>query len=201
MGKGRLEAFSDGVIAVTITIMVLELKVPIGAGLAELQGFLPSLLTYALSFVLVGIFWNNHHHLLHAAQHVDGLVLWTNLHWLFWLSLVPFVTGWVAERPSEPLPTSLYGAIFFLAGLAYLFLQMALVRRNGRDSLLARAIGRDWKGKASAVLYLAGFLAAFARSWVAYVLYLMVALLWIVPDRRIERRILQSAEGGSASGG
>src|SRR5256886_3737315 len=151
MGKGRLEAFSDGVIAVIITIMVLELKAPHGTDLAALAPVAPALLTYVLSFVYVGIYWNNHHHMLHAAQHIDGRVLWANLHLLFWLSLVPFTTGWVGEYPRAAVPTAVYGGVFLMAGVAWLLLQDALVRRNGQDSLLARAVGRDLKGKLSAL--------------------------------------------------
>jgi len=189
MGKGRLEAFSDGVIAVIITIMVLELKAPHGTELAALAPVAPALLTYVLSFVFVGIYWNNHHHMLHAAQHIDGRVLWANLHLLFWLSLVPFTTSWVGEYPKAAIPTALYGGVFLMAGLAYLLLQRALVERNGPDSVLARAIGEDAKGKASALLYASAILLAFVRPWIADALYVLVALMWFVPDRRIERTI------------
>src|SRR4029077_18333942 len=187
--KGRLEAFSDGVIAVIITIMVLELKAPHGTELAALAPVAPALLTYVLSFVFVGIYWNNHHHMLHAAQHIDGRVLWANLHLLFWLSLVPFTTSWVGEYPKAAIPTALYGGVFLMAGLAYLLLQRALVERNGPDSVLARAIGEDAKGKASALLYASAILLAFVRPWIADALYVLVALMWFVPDRRIERTI------------
>jgi len=189
MGKGRLEAFSDGVIAVIITIMVLELKAPHGTELAALAPVAPALLTYVLSFVFVGIYWNNHHHMLHAAQHIDGRVLWANLHLLFWLSLVPFTTSWVGEYPKAAIPTALYGGVFLMAGIAYLLLQRALVERNGPDSVLARAIGEDAKGKASALLYASAILLAFVRPWIADALYVLVALMWFVPDRRIERTI------------
>ena len=189
MGKGRLEAFSDGVIAVIITIMVLELKAPHGPGLAALAPLAPALLSYVLSFVYIGIYWNNHHHLLLAAQHIDGRVLWANLHLLFWLSLVPFTTGWVGEYPAAALPTALYGAVFLMAGVAWLLLQHALVKRNGPDSLLARAIGRDLKGKLSALLYASAILLAFVNAWIADALYVLVALVWFIPDRRIERSI------------
>ena len=189
MGKGRLEAFSDGVIAVIITIMVLELKAPHGTELAALAPVAPALLTYVLSFVFVGIYWNNHHHMLHAAQHIDGRVLWANLHLLFWLSLVPFTTSWVGEYPRAAIPTALYGGVFLMAGVAYLLLQRALVERNGPDSVLARAIGEDVKGKASALLYASAILLAFVRPWIADALYVLVALMWFVPDRRIERTI------------
>jgi uncharacterized membrane protein len=189
MGKGRLEAFSDGVIAVIITIMVLELKAPHGTELAALGPLAPAILTYVLSFVFVGIYWNNHHHMLHAAQHIDGRVLWANLHLLFWLSLVPFTTSWVGEYPRAAIPTALYGGVFLMAGVAYLLLQRALVARNGPDSVLARAIGEDVKGKASALLYASAILLAFVRPWIADALYVLVALMWLVPDRRIERTI------------
>jgi uncharacterized membrane protein len=189
MGKGRLEAFSDGVIAVIITIMVLELKPPHGHDLAALEGILPGLATYAVSFVFVGIYWNNHHHMLHAAAHVDGGVLWANLHLLFWLALVPFVTGWVGEDVSAALPTALYAGVMLMSGIAWLVLQRSLVRRNGQDSALARAIGADTKGKLSAVLYVAAIGLAFVRPWIADAILVIVALMWLVPDRRIERTV------------
>src|SRR2546427_420967 len=184
MGKGRLEAFSDGVIAVIITIMVLELKAPHGTDLAALAPIAPALLTYVLSFVYVGIYWNNHHHMLHAAQHIDGRVLWANLHLLFWLSLVPFTTACVGEYPRATIPTAIYGGVFLMAGVAWLLLQDALVKRNGPDSLLARAVGRDRKGKLSALLYASAILMAFLRVWIADALYVLVALIWFGPDRR-----------------
>ena len=192
MGKDRLEAFSDGVIAVIITIMVLELKAPHGTDLAALVPLAPALLTYVLSFVYVGIYWNNHHHLLHAAEHIDGRVLWANLHLLFWLSLVPFTTSWVGEYPRAAIPTAIYGGVFLMAGVAWLLLQDALVRRNGLESLLARAVGRDLKGKLSALLYALAILLAFVKVWIADVLYVLVALVWFVPDRRIERSLPDS---------
>jgi uncharacterized membrane protein len=187
MRKGRLEAFSDGVIAVIITIMVLELKPPHGQHFEALTPLLPGLLTYAVSFVLLGIYWNNHHHMLHAAQHVDGRVLWANLHLLFWLSLFPFVTGWVAEDLSAAPPTALYAAVMLMAGVSWLLLQHALVRCNGRDSALASAVGRDVKGKLSSVLYAAAVGLAFVRTWIAHVLIVTVAFIWFIPDRRLER--------------
>ena len=189
MGKGRLEAFSDGVIAVIITIMVLGLRTPRGQDLAALASLGPSVLTYVLSFVFVGIYWVNHHHLLHAAQRIDGRVLWANLHLLLWLSLVPFTTGWVGEHPTAAVPTAMYGVVFLMAGVAWLLLQAALVRRNGPDSLLAHAVGRDLKGKTSALLYAAAIGLAFVDPWIADALYVLVALIWFVPDRRIERAL------------
>lgn len=189
MGKGRLEAFSDGVIAVIITIMVLGLRTPRGQDLAALASLGPSVLTYVLSFVFVGIYWVNHHHLLHATQRIDGRVLWANLHLLLWLSLVPFTTGWVGEHPTAAVPTAMYGVVFLMAGVAWLLLQAALVRRNGPDSLLAHAVGRDLKGKTSALLYAAAIGLAFVNTWIADALYVLVALIWFVPDRRIERAL------------
>src|SRR2546426_11222857 len=197
MGKGRLEAFSDGVIAVIITIMVLELKAPHGTDLTALAALAPALLTYVLAFVFIGIYWNNPHHVLHPAQHIDGRLLWANLHLLFWLSLVPFTTGWVGEYPAAAIPTALYGGVFLMAGVAWLLLQHALVRRNGADSLLARAVGRDLKGKLSALLYASAILLAFVKAWMADALYVLVALIWFVPDRRIERSIDPIRDTGS----
>lgn len=189
MGKGRLEAFSDGVIAVVITIMVLGLKTPGGQNLTALMSLGPSLLTYVLSFVFVGIYWVNHHHLLHASQRIDGRVLWANLHLLLWLSLVPFTTGWVGEHPAAAVPTAAYGVVFLMAGVAWLLLQAALVRRNGPDSLLAHAVGPDLKGKTSALLYAVAIAMAFVDTWISDALYILVALIWFVPDRRIERAL------------
>ena len=197
MGKARLEAFSDGVIAVIITIMVLELRAPHGNDLLALKPVTPGLLTYILSFVYVGIYWNNHHHMLHAAQHVDGRVLWANLHLLFWLSLVPFTTSWVGEYPSAAIPTAIYGVVFLMAGVAWLLLQAALVKRNGPTSLLARAVGRDMKGKLSAALYATAILVAFYRAWIADALYVLVAMIWFIPDQRIERSIESIRDTGA----
>jgi uncharacterized membrane protein len=192
MGKGRLEAFSDGVLAILITIMVLELKVPRGADLHALMPFLPSLAWYLLSFVFVGIYWNNHHHLLHASHRVNGAVLWANLHLLFWLSLVPVATTWLGENPSAPIPVALYGAILFMAAIGFTLLVLALVAANGgKDSALAQALGRDFKGKISVVLYGAAIALAFVRASVAEALYVVVALIWLIPDRRIERATLK----------
>jgi uncharacterized membrane protein len=189
MHKGRLEAFSDGVMAVIITIMVLELKVPHGADLEALRPMVPVLGSYVVSFVYIGIYWNNHHHMLHAAKHVSGGVLWANLHLLFWLSLVPWVTNWIEEEPVEPLPTALYGVALIMAGTAYAILQKALVRVNGKDSPLARAVGRAGKEWASTALYAAAIALAFWRTWAADVIYAGVAVMWLVPDRRIERLV------------
>ena len=196
MGKGRLEAFSDGVIAVIITIMVLELRAPHGISLAALASLGPSFLTYSLSFVFVGIYWNNHHHLLHATQHIDGRVLWANLHLLFWLSLVPFTTGWVGQNPAAAIPTASYGVVLLMAGVAWLLLQAALLRRNGPDSVLAHAVGRDLKGKVSAFFYVSAIGLAFVSAWIADALYVLVALIWFVPDRRIERAVESLREAG-----
>ena len=194
MDKGRLEAFSDGVIAVVITIMVLEIKTPHGVTLDALAPVAPTFLGYVLSFVFVGIYWSNHHHMLHAAQHVNGRVLWANLHMLFWLSLVPVVTTWVGENPTAPLPTSVYGVVLLCAGVAYLLLSQALVAVNGKDSPLARAVGSDVKGKASAALYSAAIALSFVRAWIAQAIYVAVALMWLVPDPRIERELVGAGE-------
>jgi uncharacterized membrane protein len=191
MGKTRLEAFSDGVIAILITIMVLELKVPHGATAAALAPLLPVLLSYVLSFVYLGIYWNNHHHMLHTVTRVSGGVLWANLHLLFWLSLLPFATGWLGENHFAPLPAALYGFVLLMAALAYTWLQHCIVRTQGADSLLHRAIGRDWKGKLSPVLYLAGIPLAFVATWLSLGLYVAVALMWLVPDRRIEHALAE----------
>ena len=189
MGKGRLEAFSDGVLAIIITIMVLEIKVPRGSDPAALRPLLPAVLGYALSFVYIGIYWNNHHHMLHATRRINGPIMWANLHLLFWLSLVPIVTGWLGENPFEPWPTAVYGVILFMAAIAYLFLERAIVSYNGRDSALAAAVGNERKGKVSAALYLSAILLAFVLPWISDVPYALVAVLWIVPDPRIERAL------------
>jgi len=189
MSKGRIEAFSDGVLAIILTIMVLELKVPHGADLAALYPLCPVLLAYLISFVYVGIYWNNHHHLLHATQHVSAGIMWANLHLLFWLSLVPVVTGWVGEHPTEPWPTALYGVILLMSGIAWLILQRAIIVRHGHDSILAQAIGSDFKGNVSAVLYLTAIGVSFVRTWAADLIYAVVAMIWIVPDRRIEAKV------------
>jgi len=187
--KDRLLAFSDGVIAIIITIMVLELKVPHGADLAALAGVTSVFLSYVLSLVYVGIYWNNHHHLFHLVRRVDGAMLWANLHLLFWLSLIPFATAWMGENDFAPLPTALYGIALLMPAVAWQILQFAILRSHGRDSPLARALGRDLKGKLSPVLYLAGILLAFADARVAGALYVLVAMIWLVPDRRIERML------------
>ena len=189
MDTRRLEAFSDGVIAILITIMVLELKVPHVAGLEGLRPLLPAFLTYVLSFIYLGIYWNNHHHLLHATRQVSGGILWANLYLLFWLSLIPFVTGWMGENHFEPGPTASYGFVLLMAGFAYTLLQRAIVAKNGRDSVLARAIGGDLKGNLSLVGYVAAIALAYLNVWLATSLYVAVALMWLVPDRRIERAL------------
>ena len=189
MGKGRLEAFSDGVLAIIITIMVLELKVPHGSDLADLRPLFPVLVSYVLSFVYLGIYWNNHHHLCQVTEGVDGAILWANLHMLFWLSLVPFVTGWMGENHFAAAPTALYGVVLLMAAIAYYVLQRAILRKQGPGSLLAVAVGRDLKGKLSPVIYLIAIPAAFIRPWIAGALYVAVALIWLVPDPRIERRL------------
>jgi uncharacterized membrane protein len=187
IGKARLEAFSDGVLAIIITIMVLELRVPHGASLDALKPLLPVFLSYVLSFVYVGIYWNNHHHMLHATRRIDGTVMWANLNLLFWLSLLPFVTGWAGENHFEPLPVALYGGVL-LAGASYWILQQRIILCEGRDSALAQAIGRDSKGKASPFIYAVAIASVLISPWIAIGLYMVVALMWLVPDRRIERR-------------
>jgi len=186
MNTTRLEAFSDGVIAIIITIMVLELKVPHGDNLAALEPVLPVFLSYVLSFIYVGIYWNNHHHMLHACRAVSGGILWANLHLLFWLSLFPLATAWMGENHLAPLPSALYGAILLMGGIAYWILQETIIAAQGPDSLLRRAVGRDWKGKLSPPLYLIGVVASFASPRASQALYALVALMWLVPDRRIE---------------
>ena len=187
MTKGRLEAFSDGVIAVIITIMVLELKVPHGADAGALAPLAGTFLTYVLSFVFTAIYWNNHHHLLHAVHHVTGGTLWANMHLLFWLSLVPFVTGWMDENHFAPITVAAYGLVLLCAGIAYFILTRVLLATHGHNSLLAQALGSDFKGKVSLVLYLAAVALAFVQTWISLALYVLVALMWLVPDRRFER--------------
>jgi TMEM175 potassium channel family protein len=192
MTKNRLEAFSDGVIAILITILVLELKVPHGTDWAALRPLLPVFLTYVLSFVFLGIYWNNHHHLLHAAERINGRILWANLHLLFWLSLVPFTTGWMGENHAAALPTAVYGAVLLMAAVAWLILQTAILAHQGPNSKLATALGRDLKGKASAIAYVSAIPLAFVDPRIAIGLYILVALIWLVPDRRIESTLERS---------
>ena len=186
MGRGRLEAFSDGVIAIIITIMVLEIKVPHGDSLNELLPLLPVFLSYVLSFVYVGIYWNNHHHMLHACSTVTGAMLWANLHLLFWLSLFPFATGWMGENHFAALPTALYGVVLLMAAIAYYLLEQTIILAQGPDSLLKRAVGRDWKGKLSPVLYVVAIVATLRSTWIAEAIFVAAALIWLIPDRRIE---------------
>jgi uncharacterized membrane protein len=186
MGTNRLEAFSDGVIAVIITIMVLEMKVPHGEGLEALVPVIPIFLIYILSFVYLGIYWNNHHHMLHACRKVTGSMLWANLHLLFWLSLIPFATGWMGENHFAALPSALYGVVLLMSAIAYWILQQVIIASQGPDSVLKKAVGGDWKGKLSPILYAVAILVAFRWQWVSLSLYVFVALLWLIPDRRIE---------------
>jgi uncharacterized membrane protein len=192
MEKDRLLAFTDGVIAIIITIMVLELKVPHGAGVGALAAVVPVFLSYVLSFVYVGIYWNNHHHFFHLVRHVDGVMLWANLHLLFWLSLIPFATGWMGENHFAPTPTAVYGVALLMPALAWDGMQWAILRTQGHDSPLRRAIGRDLKGKISPALYLAGILFVFVDPRISGAIYVLVALLWLIPDRRIEKMIRRS---------
>ncbi|MEP6944213.1 MAG: TMEM175 family protein [Betaproteobacteria bacterium] len=192
MGKGRLEAFSDGVIAVIITIMVLELKVPHGTEISALVPLIPVFLSYVLSFVYIGIYWNYHHHLMHTVAHVNGRVMWANLHLLFWLSLIPFVTGWVSENHIAALPVAMYGVVLWMCGLAYYVLERVLIAQQGSDSVLARAVGIDFKGILSNVIYAAAIAIAFVAPLVSCALYVLVAMMWLIPDPRIERH----ASGG-----
>jgi uncharacterized membrane protein len=189
VGKSRLEAFSDGVIAIIITIMVLEMKVPHGESLQSLRPLLPVFLSYVLSFVYVGIYWNNHHHMLHVSKQVSGPVLWANLHLLFWLSLFPFATGWMGENHFAAWPSALYGAVLLMAACAYWVLQQAIIAAEGPNSLLKAALGNDWKGRISPLLYLLGIVSTFWLPWIAMLTYVLVALLWLVPDRRIEHAV------------
>jgi uncharacterized membrane protein len=189
MKTTRLEAFSDGVLAIIITIMVLELKVPHAAELAALKPVLPVLLSYVLSFIYLGIYWNNHHHLFQATEQVSGGILWANLHLLFWLSLFPFTTAWMGENHLAVIPTAIYGFVLLMAAIAYYVLQRTIIAKEGGESLLARAVGRDWKGKLSPLLYLAAIPLAFVSPWIASGLYVFAALLWLIPDPRIERKL------------
>jgi uncharacterized membrane protein len=189
MGKGRLEAFSDGVIAIIITIMVLELKVPHGEDLTALRPLIPVFISYVLSFVFVAIYWNNHHHMLHACSVVNGSILWANTHLLFWLSLVPFVTGWMGENHFAARPVALYGFVMLMAAVAYTILARALVHRHGADSALAAALGEDVKGRLSLLIYASAIPLAYLNRWISLALYFVVAVMWLIPDRRIERRL------------
>jgi uncharacterized membrane protein len=189
MRKGRLEAFSDGVIAILITIMVLELKVPHGDDWAALRPLLPVFLTYVLSFVYLAIYWNNHHHMLQATDHINGKILWANMHLLFWLSLIPFVTGWMGENHFANLPSAVYGAVLLAAAIAYYVLQKMIIAQQGRNSKLRGAIGRDFKGRISPLIYLVAIPLAFVNQWISLALYVLTALMWLIPDRRIESKL------------
>ena len=198
MSKGRLEAFSDGVIAIIITIMVLELKIPHGETLADLRPLVPVFLSYVLSFVYVGIYWNNHHHMLHTSRIVTGPILWANLHLLFWLSLFPFATGWMGENHFTPVPSAVYGFVLLMAAIAYFILQQSIIRAQGRDSILKEAIGSDWKGKASPLLYVSAIVASLLHApSVAQAIFVTVALIWLIPDRRIEHALARRHDAGS----
>jgi uncharacterized membrane protein len=186
MNKGRLEAFSDGVLAIIITIMVLEIKVPHGNELADLKPLIPILLSYVLSFIYLAIYWNNHHHMMHTVKYVAGDILWANLHLLFWLSLVPFVTGWMGENHFSSMPMALYGLILLMAAVAYYILQNRIIKTQGPDSVLSKAVGKDFKGKISPVLYILAIGSCWINQWIAGSIYLLVALIWVVPDKRIE---------------
>ena len=199
MNKTRMEAFSDGMIAIFITVMVLEMKVPHAPDLASLAPLVPVFLTYVLSYIYLGIYWNNHHHMLHATRLVTGAVLWANLHLLFWLSLIPFTTGWMGENHFTPIPTAAYGVVLFMSAVAYWGLQQTIIRQHGAGELLQRAVGTDWKGKLSPVLYLTAIVLAFAWPPVSLAIYVAVALLWLVPDRRIERVLIAEERGPPAS--
>jgi uncharacterized membrane protein len=191
MTTRRLEAFSDGVIAIIITIMVLEMKIPHGNGMEQLRPLLPAFLSYILSFIFVGIYWNNHHHMLQACTVVTGAILWANLHLLFWLSLFPFTTGWMGENHFTAVPTALYGIVLLLAAIAYYVLQQVIIRAQGRDSLLKKAIGRDWKGKLSLALYVVAITATLRFRWIAQIVLVTTALIWMIPDRRIEKHLVE----------
>ncbi len=191
MGKGRMEAFSDGVIAIIITIMVLELRTPAGNNFLALKPLVTVFISYLLSFVFIGIYWNNHHHLLHAIQEVNGTILWANLQLLFWLSLIPFATSWMGQHFLSPWPVALYGFVLFAAGISYYILSRELIRHHGKDSTLATAVGKDAKGVISVVVYFVAIPLSFIYSWLSYALYVLVAIMWIVPDRRIEKTLKQ----------
>ena len=192
MRKGRLEAFSDGVIAILITIMVLELKIPHGTDWEALRPILPVFVSYVLSFIYLAIYWNNHHHMLHATDQINGKILWANMHLLFWLSLIPFATGWMGENHFAPLPTAAYGAVLLAAAIAYYVLQSTIISQQGADSKLKAAIGNDLKGKLSPLIYVAAILLAFVNHWISEALYVAAALMWLIPDRRIESKLNKS---------
>src|SRR4051794_27047595 len=194
MDTSRLEAFSDGVLAIIITIMVLELRAPHGIDFATLRPLAPVAISYVLSFVYLGIYWNNHHHMLHVTERVNGTILWANLHLLFWLSLIPFVTGWMGENKFAPAPTALYGVVLLAAAIAYWILQRVIIAEEGESSLLATAVARDLKGKLSPLLYAIAIPAAFLHQWIAGGLYVLVALIWLIPDRRIERALAKRGQ-------
>ena len=189
MNKTRLEAFSDGVLAIIITIMVLELKIPHGTDWTALKPLLPIFLSYVLSFIYLGIYWNNHHHLLQATKQINGKILWANLHLLFWLSLIPFATGWMGENHFASLPTALYGVVLLAAAIAYELLQYLIIQHHGSGYVLAEAVGKDWKGKISLALYLAAIPLAFVNQWISDAFYIAVAAIWLIPDKRIESKI------------
>jgi len=186
MNRTRLEAFSDGVLAIIITIMVLEIRVPHGNDFYALQPLIPIVVSYILSFIYLGIYWNNHHHMMHTVKNVTGSILWANLHLLFWLSLVPFVTGWIGENHFDPIPMALYGIVLLMAAIAYFILQTVIIRTQGENSLLAHAIGKDIKGKMSPIIYLLAIGSNFFSQWISGALYVLVALIWLIPDKRIE---------------
>jgi uncharacterized membrane protein len=192
MSKGRLEAFSDGVIAIIITIMVLEMKVPHGDRVEDLLPLLPTFLSYVLSFVYVGIYWNNHHHMLHACSVATGAMLWANLHLLFWLSLFPFASGWMGQNHFTAVPTALYGVVLLMAAIAYYLLQQVIIRAQRYDSILKKAVGRDWKGKLSPLLYVLAIIAALRLAWAAQAIFVLVAFIWLIPDRRITNVLQQN---------
>ena len=189
MKKGRLEAFSDGVIAIIITIMVLEMKIPLGNDVSSLKPLIPIFISYVLSFTYIGIYWNNHHHLMQAVEKVNGPILWANMHLLFWLSLTPFVTGWMGENHTAGLPIALYGIVLLFSGLAYYILAQMLIKHHGKDSALASALGKDFKGKLSLVIYVLGIFLVNYSTWVSLALYFLVAIMWLIPDKRIEEKL------------
>lgn len=194
MKKGRLEAFSDGVLAIIITIMVLEIKVPHGQDFSDLLSLVPKLLSYLLSFIYLGIYWNNHHHMLYTVNKVTGSILWANLHLLFWLSLIPFTTGWIGENQFAPAPMSVYGFVLLMSAIAYFILQQTIIKNEGEKFILKKAIGKDWKGKLSPILYSLAIISCYFSSWIAGAIYILVALMWLAPDRRIEKEIVTRAE-------